>query len=589
MTRAIFRPEADGFAFKNDWKFDSTETAILTTLVTDALGVIEGVLSPLIIAAEGPVLVAEASVPFIGPWLVAQTIKAQNDAIVSSITNAITAEDYGLCGGMAFASLDYWHKGWVVPRGTGESDQPQRTTPQGTTLRNYIWNRLLQSVKDNVGTFLEWMAVLHFEGGPGGTWLRDQTIQQMATLKTRIHNGTPVTVGLIGTTWNPLDNHQVLVYGYDDNPDGTLTLYVYDNNYPGVETTIRLHFDQPTLVADESNNGEPEKKRGPLRGIFCTAYMLETPPRTIVLRKGLTIAPAETGINQPVNVQITAANIGYHASPPLELVVAGDVGTPVKESALASIGEGATRKLEGNLSFASTGHHKIAAVVSLGTFAKVPITKFLPPEHDAEHPSGSVEIVGDRVIDVVRSSPCEVVNVVGGQARFSVRVDDMGSGLKFAWTVSGATVVSGANQQQVVVQLPSKEGATVTLEVTVTRPDGGKSSGKTTFQTVSTLGAEIEHLACEFSHILTKPPFHIPPGDPGPELGWVINQAQVAELEQVAKRMLAATTEASRAGKPIALSVARPGASQPTPVKLDSPVVAPAKLLVGRLAGKVID
>jgi hypothetical protein len=136
---------------------------------------------------------------------------------------AVTAENYGLCGGMAFSSLDYWLKGWVVPRGTRQNDQPQRTTPTGTALRDYIWNRLLQSVKDNVRTFLQWMAVLHFDGGPGASWLRDQTKVEISKLRARIKAGTPVTVGLIGTTWNPLDNHQVLVYGFEDNPDSTTT------------------------------------------------------------------------------------------------------------------------------------------------------------------------------------------------------------------------------------------------------------------------------------------------------------------------------------------------------------------------------
>jgi hypothetical protein len=149
MPRTTFRPETDGFAFTNQWTFDPTETAVLQQIVTDAVGVIEIALSPLISVALAPVIAAEAGVPFVGPLLVYETIKNANDAVVNGIVNAIDSHHYGLCGGMAFASLDYWLLRWVLPRGNGPGDQPQRTTPQGTALRDYIWTRLLQSVKDN--------------------------------------------------------------------------------------------------------------------------------------------------------------------------------------------------------------------------------------------------------------------------------------------------------------------------------------------------------------------------------------------------------------------------------------------------------
>jgi hypothetical protein len=129
VTRAHYRPETDGFAFINNWTFDATETAILTGLVTEAVDVIAVALSPLILAAEAPLLAAEGAVPFIGPWLVYKTIEAEIDGIVNGIVGASTANPYGLCGGMAFASLDYWRKSWVVPRGIGPNDQPQRTSP----------------------------------------------------------------------------------------------------------------------------------------------------------------------------------------------------------------------------------------------------------------------------------------------------------------------------------------------------------------------------------------------------------------------------------------------------------------------------
>src|SRR5206468_43557 len=128
------------------------------------------------------------------------------------IIAAVRAPGYGMCGGMAFASLDYWLNNWVVPRGNNRHDQPQRTSPQGTALRDYLWNRLLQSVRDNIVTFLQWMAILQLPVGPQAGWLRDQTAGELVKLKKGIDAGIPVPVALLGTTSNPLDNHQVLVY-----------------------------------------------------------------------------------------------------------------------------------------------------------------------------------------------------------------------------------------------------------------------------------------------------------------------------------------------------------------------------------------
>jgi hypothetical protein len=365
MPRTKYRPEVDGYAFTNTWTWEPTDIATITGIVTDALGAVEVALAPLIAIAEAPVFAAELAVPFIGPWLVAKTIEAENKAIINGIVGAITVGTYGLCGGMAFSSLDYWHKSWVVPRGNGPKDQPQDGTPQGTALREYIWNRLLQSVKDNIWTFLEWMAILHFGGADGGAELRDKTKSQLVTLRSIINSGRPVTVGLIGTTWNPLDNHQILIYGFEDNADGSTTLFAYDNNFPSVETTIKLHFNGSTLQADES---DPSPDRGPLRGVFCTTYTPSTPPLADVLSHGLTVSPSVTGVGKPVKVSMTAANVGFHNSPSFQLVVAGDSGAPVMDVAAASIPAGGNRSLLGNLSFTGIGNHKIATVVQFPPF-----------------------------------------------------------------------------------------------------------------------------------------------------------------------------------------------------------------------------
>lgn len=554
MPRTQYRPEVDGFAFANNWSWEPTDIATITGIVTDALGAVEIALSPLIAIAEGPVFAAELLIPFIGPWLVAKTIEAENNAIIKAIVGAITVGQYGLCGGMAFSSLDYWHKSWVLPRGNGPTDQPTDATPLGTTLREYIWTRLLKSVEDNIWTFLGWMAILHFEGADGAAILRDKTKQQLTTLRSVINAGTPVTVGLIGTTWNPLDNHQILIYGFEDNADGTTTLFAYDNNFPSVETTIKLDFSGATLEAVES---DASPTRGPLRGLFCTTYTPSTPPLGDVLSHGLTVTPAVTGPGKPVKVAMTASNIGFHNSPAFELVAAGDAGAAVHDPAAASIAAGGSRSLSGELTFNTLGSHTIAAVAVFPPFAGMTLTRFLPPQNATDNPDGSVLIVGAREIDAVTTVTCEVVNVVGGKATYSVGVSDMGTGLTFQWTATGATILSGATTQQVQVQLPAQPGVNYTLGVTVTRPDGGVSSGSATFQTITTLAAGLAHMICEIGHILTQPPFQTSPGDPGPDQGIIVNPEEIAALAAAAQGLTTAANAATaslQAGNQLVLS-----------------------------------
>jgi hypothetical protein len=553
MPRTKYRPEVDGFAFTNSWTWEPTDIATITGIVTDALGIVETALAPLIAVVEAPVFAAELAVPFIGPWLVYKTIQAENNAIINGIVGALTVGTYGLCGGMAFSSLDYWHKGWVVPRGNGPNDQPQDGTPLGTALREYIWTRLLDSVKANIGTFLGWMAILHFDPS-GGSNLRDKTKAQLVTLRSIINSGTPVTVGLIGTTWNPLDNHQILIYGFQDNPNGTTTLFAYDNNFPGVETTITLDFSGTNLEAVES---DASTARGPLRGLFCTTYTPSTPPLADVLSKGLTVSPAVTGAGKPIKVSMTASNVGFHNSPAFELVIAGDTGAPVADAAPASIPAAGSRSLAGTLSFETLGSHKIATVAAFPPFGGMALTRFLPPQTSADSPDGSVVIVGAREIDAITDATCEIVNVVGNKAWYTVATADMGTGLAFQWTVTGATMLQGAATQQVQVQLPAQAGANYTLNVTVTRPDGGTSSGSATFQTLTSFAAALAHEICEISHVLTQQPFTNPPGDPGPDQGIIVNPEQIAALAAAAQTLSTAANAAVaavRAGSQLVLT-----------------------------------
>jgi len=105
-----------------------------------------------------------------------------------------------------------------------------------------------------------------------------------------------------------------------------------------------------------------QQQRGPLRGLFCEAHAPAEPPKSVVLRHALQVEPASAGINQPVSVHYTAANVGYHSAP-LNLVVSTDKGAVVGEASPEAIPVGGQRELTSQLKFSSAGDHQVAAAV----------------------------------------------------------------------------------------------------------------------------------------------------------------------------------------------------------------------------------
>jgi hypothetical protein len=504
VKRTTFRPETDGFAFSNNWSFDAQEKVVLEQLVWDAVTVLEAALSPIIMALLGPAIITEAALcgPF-APLCIAETVKAINDAIVGDITGAIEAEGYGLCGGMTFAAKDYWLNQWVVPRGTGKNDQPDRSTPEGDALRSYLWDRLLKSVEDNVGTFLEWMGALHLGGGPG--WLRDHSLTEWTKLKQQIDSTSqPVPIGLIGTTWNPLNNHQVLCYGYQDNGNQTGSLFLYDNNRPGVESVTTLDFTGSSLSAHEDASSSD---RGPLKGFFCTVYGPDTPPLAVVLHKGESESTPCVEQGKKVTVSFTAKNVGYHTSPALALQVGATGGVVKGETALKSIKEHDTREVDAGFTFQSSQSVTFRSAASLGTFAGIPILKQLPPETNKQHTSISVLVLPKLSIELYlpefMSDQCEIFNAEGARVSFTVDTDPLGTGaMTYEWSSTPKLANEGTDGAVFTVTLPASVGVAVTLSVRVTTAAGCTTTGSLTFQTISSEQAAFEHVLCQIQHTL---------------------------------------------------------------------------------------
>jgi hypothetical protein len=253
MAKTAFRPETDGFPFINAWTMKPDERSAMRQTLT---------------ASTGEAANSVGSDPF-------GMIRAMVTTQVGAWIDAALPDYYGLCGGMAFAAADHFRARKPVPHGLEAALTPNSDDPVDKALRDYLWQRQLESLRPNAPVLLSWMVMLHLPiPGAGPGWLRDRTREQFNNLPSFLAHG-PWPLCLIGSSTSPFNNHQVLAIGAEDHGDGTGVVYIYDSNGPGREHTLRLDFRGELLQAEESC---PSPERGPLRGFFCEHYAPAPPP-----------------------------------------------------------------------------------------------------------------------------------------------------------------------------------------------------------------------------------------------------------------------------------------------------------------------
>jgi hypothetical protein len=190
----------------------------------------------------------------------------------------------GLCGGMVFAALDYWHAVLVPP--------VQRPAP-ADPLFGYVVHRLVDSwnVPAGVAEYYQWMNLPDADrafSALGQTVVAQRglvwrTVQvQWPAVRADLDSGIPVPLGIVTVaSANPQDlgqNHQVAAWSYQLS-GSTVTVLVYDPNSPGRDD-VGITFDS---AATGSTDGAFTHTLGighPVRGFFRTAYSPAQPPAT---------------------------------------------------------------------------------------------------------------------------------------------------------------------------------------------------------------------------------------------------------------------------------------------------------------------
>jgi hypothetical protein len=170
----------------------------------------------------------------------------------------------GLCGGMCFAALDYFHAHKPIPAVANVDAIPP-------ALRQYLVERQLDSLgRGGVIKVLDWTArednslALSVAG-----WEAPKLRKQLDTVE-------PAVLALIrvGGITHLMDNHQVVATGYDfDDETNEMVVYLYDPNYPGEMPTLTMNLTKPSAgIALAQSTDEP------VRGFFVIGYGRQTPP-----------------------------------------------------------------------------------------------------------------------------------------------------------------------------------------------------------------------------------------------------------------------------------------------------------------------
>ncbi len=160
----------------------------------------------------------------------------------------LASNSYGLCGGMIYAAHDSY---WFESTTGRQTDTPSNTTVpgQGTRLRQYLWDRQLDSLKkDNwwaVRRLFDWMKKPLDDRKVGrvrvSKGLKTLSAEQFyGRIVPGIDKGWAIPLLMVNKSFGEngafTDNHQVLAIGYrlHDLPNGKQEwdIRIYDPNCP---------------------------------------------------------------------------------------------------------------------------------------------------------------------------------------------------------------------------------------------------------------------------------------------------------------------------------------------------------------------
>lgn len=151
----------------------------------------------------------------------------------------------GRCGGMCYASLDYYYSGHTVPVHTSPDQTESANLSCNHSLADYINERQWDSVLKGRG-LLDGLKFILWSGINTEALVRKTEFEEIPKLRKSVASGNPVVLGLIRSTklYSPQKNHQVVCYGYRSRSYGQTELLIYDPNEPFRTSAENYHFNK---------------------------------------------------------------------------------------------------------------------------------------------------------------------------------------------------------------------------------------------------------------------------------------------------------------------------------------------------------
>jgi len=195
--------------------------------------------------------------------------KFSNSGFANDVIPELEIRTNALCGGMAYAALDYYFANMPIP------NQPFPPASQ-TILRQYLYGRQVKSIETNIDKWAEVKLGFGVRDTEFFNWGISARIQE---LKQFLDQGIPCVISLsVGDL-----GHQVVAYDYSmgrykgdlGNYIEDFKIFVYDPNYPDQVMTITA--DKNTQVFQRNDVYDP----GNWRTYFVDSKYQKNPPFAI--------------------------------------------------------------------------------------------------------------------------------------------------------------------------------------------------------------------------------------------------------------------------------------------------------------------
>lgn len=212
-----FDPARDGFSFPNRFAWTEDDLTTLSTALRPLLAATVAS-TGLAAAVGGRVRVGVAGALTGGAlgWAGA------GDRLVGAVARRWPS--FGLCGGMALASIERWPcRGRIAT--SALKPEP---------IRALLRRRQETTLRASLARFARYWVLVRFAwGATADAPLADALAAELDRVEAALASGRPALLGLVGDAPDPFALHQVVAFGIERTGRLASTILIYDPNAPG--------------------------------------------------------------------------------------------------------------------------------------------------------------------------------------------------------------------------------------------------------------------------------------------------------------------------------------------------------------------